>query len=50
MDDFTPEEVELVRMYRSMSSGLKKAVLDIIKHISSVIKEEQKNDMPEMQQ
>ena len=48
MDEFTPEEVELVRMYRSMSKGLKKAILDIIKHISTVMKEENENDLPEM--
>ena len=42
MDDFTPEEVELVRMYRSMSKGLKKAILDIIKHISQMMEEDEK--------
>ena len=49
MDNFTPEEIELVRMYRSMSKGLKTAVLDIIKHISETTKEESRNDLPKMQ-
>ena len=47
MDEYSREEVELVKMYRSLPDGLKKAVLDLIKHISNVKEEE--NGLSEMQ-
>ena len=48
MGEYSREEVELVKMYRGLSEGLKKAVLDLIKHISTVKEEE--NGLSEMQQ
>ncbi len=48
MGEYSHEEVKLVKMYRELSEGLKKAVLDLIKHISAV--KEEGNGLSEMQQ
>lgn len=48
MDEYSREEVELVKMYRALPEGLKKAVLDLIKYTSTLKEEE--NGLSEMQQ